>query len=200
MTGRCSWAATTLMAEYHDNEWGVPHHQDRVLLELLCLEGAQAGLSWEIVLRKREAYRAAFAGFDPAVVAAFDGARIDAIVADPGVVRHRGKIEAAVSNAKAFLAVQAEFGSFDRWLWRFVDGVPQQTHRAEGERPAATSLLSDRVSKELRGRGFRFVGPTIVQAYLQATGVLDDHDFGCFRRSTLTQPSPGGKGLSRSGG
>ena len=183
MTERCSWATSPLMAAYHDAEWGVPEHDDRALFELLCLEGAQAGLSWEIVLRKREGYRAAFAGFDPEVVAGFDEARIAAIAADPGVVRHRGKIAAAVSNARAVLAVQAEFGSFDAWLWGFVAGVPQATHRAAGERPAATSALSERVSKALRQRGFRFVGPTIVQAYLQAAGVLDDHDLGCFRRA-----------------
>ena len=160
----------------------MPEHDDRALFELLCLEGAQAGLSWEIVLRKREGYRAAFAGFDPAAVAGFDARGSTRSSADPGVVRHRGKIEAAVSNARAFLAVQAEFGSFDAWLWGFVEGVPQQTHRAPGERPAATSELSERVSKALRERGFRFVGPTIVQAYLQAAGLLDDHDVGCFRR------------------
>ena len=134
------------------------------------------------MLRKRESYRAAFANFDPETVAGFDTARLDAIAADPGVVRHRGKIASVVANARAFLAVQAEFGGFDAWLWSFVDGVPQKTERAPGQPPAATSPLSDRVSKELRRRGFRFVGSTIVQAYLQAAGLLDDHDCGCFRR------------------
>ena len=180
--GRCGWANTALMIPYHDEEWGVPQHDDRVLFELLCLEGAQAGLSWAVVLRKRAGYRAAFAGFDPAAVAGFDAGRLEAIAGDPGVVRHRGKIASVVGNARAFLAVQAEFGSFDAWLWGFVDGVPQATERGPGEPPAATSPLAERVSKELRRRGFRFVGPTIVQAYLQAAGLLDDHDWGCFRR------------------
>jgi DNA-3-methyladenine glycosylase I len=183
MTARCHWCTTPLLTQYHDTEWGVPHHDDRALFELLCLEGAQAGLSWETVLRKRDGYRAAFSGFDPATVARFDPSRIDTLVTDPAIIRHRGKIESVVGNASAFLAVQQEFGSFNAWLWGFVDGVPQRTGRAEGERPAAISPLSNRISKELRRRGFRFVGPTTVQAYLQAAGIIDDHDLGCFRRS-----------------
>ncbi len=182
MTARCSWATSPLLIAYHDEEWGVPEHDDRALFEMLCLEGAQAGLSWETVLRKREGYRAAFAGFDPAAVASFDAARIDTLVADPGIIRHRGKITASVSNAQAFLVIQAESGSFDAWLWQFVDGVPQRTNRPLGQRAAATSALSDRVSAALRRRGFRFAGSTIVQAFLQAAGLLDDHDHGCFRR------------------
>jgi DNA-3-methyladenine glycosylase I len=185
MTKRCHWCTTPLLTAYHDAEWGVPHHDDRALFELLSLEGAQAGLSWETVLKKREAYRIAFANFDPEAVAGFDQARAEALLANPGIIRNRSKIAAAVSNARAFLAVQREFGSFDRWLWSFVGGVPQPTHRAEGERPAATSPLSERLSKELTRRGFRFVGPTIVQAYLQAAGLIDDHDAGCFRRTPI---------------
>jgi DNA-3-methyladenine glycosylase I len=182
MITRCQWARGPLLMPYHDDEWGVPLHDDRALFELLSLEGAQAGLSWEIVLRKREGYRAAFAGFDPAAIADYDDARIDALAADPGIVRHRGKVASVVKNARAFLAIQHEHGSFDAWLGRFVVGVPQPTKRAPGESPAATSTLSDRVSKELRRHGFGFVGPTIVQAYLQAAGLLDDHDHACFRR------------------
>lgn len=182
MPTRCRWASTPLLIPYHDDEWGVPHRDDRALFELLCLEGAQAGLSWEVVLRKREGYRAAFAGFDPATVAAFDEKRVDALVTDPAIVRHRGKIASVVTNARAFVALQQAHGSFDVWLWDFVDGVPQRLLRAPGERPAATSPLSDMVSKELRRRGFRFVGSTTIQAYLQAAGLLDDHDDGCFRR------------------
>ncbi|MBV8912011.1 MAG: DNA-3-methyladenine glycosylase I [Acetobacteraceae bacterium] len=189
MTARCHWAdGTPLLTAYHDEEWGVPHHDDRALFELLCLEGAQAGLSWVTVLRKRDGYRDAFAGFDPAAVAAFDTARIDALMRNPGIIRHRAKVEAAVSNARAFLSVQQEYGSFDAWLWGFVGGVPQRTRRAPAEPPAATSPLSDRISKDLRRRGFRFVGSTIVQAYLQATGVIDDHDAFCFRSGTGSGP------------
>lgn len=179
---RCSWANGPLLTPYHDDEWGVPLHDDRALFELLCLEGAQAGLSWEIVLRKRESYRDAFEGFDPHRVATYDDDRIDTLTTNPGLVRHRGKIASVVANAGAFLAIQREHGSFDAWLWRFVDGKPQPTHRKPGERPAAKTPLSEQVSKELRRHGFGFVGPTIVQAYLQAAGLLDDHDHDCFRR------------------
>jgi DNA-3-methyladenine glycosylase I len=188
---RCRWASTPLLIAYHDAEWGVPLHDDRALFELLCLEGAQAGLSWEVVLRKREGYRAAFAGFDPAAVAKFDEKRIEALVTDPAIVRHRGKIASVVTNARAFLTLQQECGSFDAWLWAFVNGAPQLLLRAPGERPEATSPLSDLVSKELRRRGFRFVGSTIVQAYLQAAGLLDDHDDGCFRRERENAARPG---------
>jgi DNA-3-methyladenine glycosylase I len=165
------------MAVYHDTEWGVPQHDDRRLFEMLTLEGAQAGLSWATILRKRDAYRAAFADFDPAVVAGFDAARIEALATDPGIVRHRGKIASTVSNAAAFLAVQREFGSFAAYLWAYVDGRPV-VNRAT--LPARTEL-SDRISADLRNRGFKFVGSTIVYAFLQATGVVDDHQEGCFR-------------------
>ena len=179
MTVRCGWASTPLLAEYHDAEWGVPQHDDRMLFEMLTLEGAQAGLSWTVVLRKRAGYRAAFAGFDPAAVAGFSETQIDALATDPGIVRHRGKIAATVSNAQAFLAVQREFGSFDAYLWGFVDGQPVVTRGAAGEPGLVRTELSDRVSKDLIRRGFKFVGTTIVYAYLQATGVVDGHQAGC---------------------
>lgn len=157
----------------------MPQHDDRMLFEMLVLEGAQAGLSWTVVLRKREGYRAAFAGFDPGVVAGFDAAKVEALVGDAGIVRHRGKIEAAVGNARAFLGVQRAFGSFDAYLWGFVEGRPVVTRRGAGEAVPARTGLSDLVSGDLRRRGFGFVGSTIVYAFLQATGVVDDHEAGC---------------------
>lgn len=178
---RCSWARREPEIAYHDTEWGVPEHDDRVLFELLSLEGAQAGLSWETVLRKRDGYRAAFARFDPTVVAAFDDARIATLVTDARIVRHRGKIVATVKNAAAFVAIQREFGSFDAYLWGFVDGAPIVTRRADDEALPARTELADRVSADLRARGFTFVGPTIVYAFLQASGVVDDHRASCFR-------------------
>ena len=178
---RCRWAAREPSISYHDAEWGTKQTDDRMLFELLTLEGAQAGLSWETILRKRAAYREAFAGFDPAQVALFDAARVDALLANPGIVRHRGKIEAAIGNARAFLAVQREAGSFAAYLWGFVDNTPVVTRRPDDEPLPARTALSDRISADLRARGFGFVGPTIVYAYLQATGVVDDHSAGCFR-------------------
>ncbi len=166
---RCAWARSPAMIEYHDREWGVPVHDDRVLFEFITLEGAQAGLSWETILNKREAYRMAFAGFDPAKVARFTAARRSRLMRDPGIVRNRLKIDSTVTNAAAFLRVQREFGSFDRFLWGFV----------EGKRPAG---LADALSGELRRRGFRFVGTTICYAFMQAVGIVDDHAVGCFRR------------------
>jgi DNA-3-methyladenine glycosylase I len=157
------------MIAYHDREWGRPVHDDRVLFEFITLEGAQAGLSWETILGKREAYRRAFAGFDPAKVARFTAARRATLMKDAGIVRNRLKIDSTVTNARAFLAVQREFGSFDRFLWEFVEGKPR-------------TALSDALSKELKRRGFRFVGTTICYAFLQAVGVVDDHARGCFRR------------------
>jgi DNA-3-methyladenine glycosylase I len=165
---RCAWARSPAMIEYHDREWGVPVHDDRVLFEFITLEGAQAGLSWETILAKREAYRRAFAGFDPAKVARFTAARRTRLMQDAGIVRNRLKIDSTITNAAAFLAVQKEFGSFDRFLWDFVRGK-----RKTG--------LSDALSKELKRRGFRFVGSTICYAFMQAVGVVDDHVAGCFR-------------------
>ena len=178
---RCPWARREPEIAYHDTEWGVPQHDDRMLFELLTLEGAQAGLSWETILRKREGYRAAFDAFDPAAVALFDAARIEALVMDASIVRHRGKIASTVANAAVFVAVQREHGSFATYLWAFVDGRPVVTHRAAGESLPARTDLSDQVSASLRTRGFSFVGSTIVYAYLQATGVVDDHCADCFR-------------------
>jgi len=178
---RCDWARTPLGIAYHDREWGVPVHDDRRLFEFLILEGAQAGLSWETILRKRDGYRAAFALFDPARVARFTPARVERLLRNPGIVRNRLKIESAVSNARAFLAVQDEFGSFDRYVWRFVDGRPKRTAwRALGDIPARTPE-SDALSRDLRQRGFRFVGSTICYAFMQAVGLVDDHLTGCFR-------------------
>jgi DNA-3-methyladenine glycosylase I len=170
------------MIEYHDREWGVPVHDDRVLFEFITLEGAQAGLSWETILAKREAYRRAFAGFDPARVARFTRAQRARLMKDPGIVRNRLKIDSTVTNAAAFLAVQRESGSFDRFLWNFAGGGPiRNRFRDPGEVPARTEL-SDALSKELKRRGFRFVGTTICYAFMQAVGVVDDHVAGCFRR------------------
>jgi DNA-3-methyladenine glycosylase I len=179
---RCPWCGDDpVYQEYHDTEWGVPSREDTHLFEMLTLEGAQAGLSWITILRKREAYRRAFADFDPRRVARFPAARIQKLIADPGIVRNRLKIESAVSNAKAFLAVQQEHGSFAAWLWSFVDDQPlRQRRRSMRDVPASTPL-SDRISKELRRRGFRFVGTTIVYAYLQATGLINDHLDGCWK-------------------
>jgi DNA-3-methyladenine glycosylase I len=178
---RCPWATREPEISYHDTEWGVPEHDEHRLFELVTLEGAQAGLSWDTILKKRAGYRAAFARFDPAAVARFDAARIDALVANPDIVRHRGKIAATVSNAAAFLRVQAEYGSFGTYLWNFVDGVPVVTRRPPDEELPGSTPLTDAVSKDLRKRGFRFVGSTIVYAFLQATGVVDDHRATCFR-------------------
>jgi len=178
---RCPWATREPEITYHDTEWGVPQHDDPLLFELLTLEGAQAGLSWETILRKRDGYRTAFDGFDPAAVARFDQARIAALVADARIVRHRGKITSTVANARAFLAVQRAYGSFATYLWDFVDGQPVVTRCAATDSLPARTDLSDRVSADLRARGFTFVGSTIVYAYLQATGVVDDHRATCFR-------------------
>ena len=176
---RCGWARSPAMIAYHDREWGRPVHDDRVLFEFVTLEGAQAGLSWETILAKREAYRRAFAGFDPAKVARFTAARRAKLMKDPGIVRNRLKIDSTVTNARALLEVQREFGSFDRFLWDFAGGKPI---RSRGGPPPARTALSDALSRELKRRGFRFVGSTICYAFLQAVGVVDDHVKGCFRR------------------
>ena len=176
---RCAWARTPLGIAYHDKEWGVPVHDDRVLFEFLILEGAQAGLSWETILQKRENYRKAFAGFDPGKVSRFSGTRLGILMRDEGIVRNRLKIESAVTNAKAFLAVQKEFGSFDAYLWRFVGGKPKVN---SGRSVPARTRESDALSKDLLGRGFKFVGSTICYAFMQAVGMVDDHAPDCFRR------------------
>lgn len=179
---RCEWPSNPLSIAYHDREWGTPVHDDKVHYEFLILEGAQAGLSWDTILRKRENYRKAFAQFDPARVARFTPARIERLLEDPGIVRNRLKVESAVSNARAFLNVQKEFGSFDAYVWRFVDGTPVKSRRRAGEPVPASTALSDALSKDLRARGFRFVGTTICYSYMQAVGLVDDHVVTCFRR------------------
>ena len=176
---RCEWAVSDVMIRYHDEEWGIPVHDDRRLFEFLILEGAQAGLSWETILKKREAYRAAFDSFDPKVVARYGAKKVRQLLANPGIVRNRLKIKAAVQNANAFLAVQREFGSFDVYIWQFVGGKPQ-IRRSRKEIPAHTPE-SDAMSKDLRTRGFTFVGSTICYAFMQAVGMVNDHVARCFR-------------------
>jgi len=179
---RCAWSGTDpLYVAYHDEEWGVPLHDDRLLFEFLVLEGAQAGLSWSTVLRKRDAYRQAFDRFDPRKVAGYDKRKVASLLADAGIIRNRAKIESAIKNAQEFLDVQAEFGSFDAYQWRFVDGRPIQNRwRAVGDIPTR-SAQSDAMSNDLKSRGFTFVGSTIVYAHMQAVGMVNDHLVGCFR-------------------
>jgi DNA-3-methyladenine glycosylase I len=177
---RCSWASNDLNIPYHDTEWGVPVHDDNKLFEFLILEGAQAGLSWDTILRKREAYRKAFAGFDPKKVAKFDETKTAVLMNNEGIIRNRLKIASAVSNAKAFLKVQKEFGSFDKYIWSFVGGKPIDNKLNGGDVPAKTDI-SDAVSKDLKKRGFSFVGSTIMYAFMQATGMVNDHLVACFR-------------------
>lgn len=177
---RCRWAdpASELYTAYHDQEWGVPKHDDQKLFEMLILEGFQAGLSWITILKKREAFRKAFDGFDPAVVAGYGPEKLESLMNDPGIVRNRRKIEASVTNAAAFLEIQKEFGSFDRYLWAFTDG---QVILNTDDEVRATSDLSDRISADLKRRGMKFVGSTIIYAFLQAVGVVNDHETGCWR-------------------
>ena len=185
---RCAWSGTDpLYVAYHDEEWGVPVHDDGRLFEFLILEGAQAGLSWSTILRKRDAYRRAFDRFDPRIVARYDKRKLAALLADAGIVRNRAKIESAIKNAKAFLDVQEEFGSFDTYQWRFVDGRPiQNRRRAVGDIPARTAQ-SDAMSKDLKIRGFTFVGSTIVYAHMQAVGMVNDHVVDCFRHREIAK-------------
>jgi DNA-3-methyladenine glycosylase I len=176
---RCHWAATELLIAYHDCEWGVPAHDDRTLFEFLILEGAQAGLSWEIILRKRENYRAAFDGFDPRLVAKYDQRKIKKLLGDAGIIRNRLKINSAVVNAKAFLEIQKEFGSFDEYVWRFVKGRTIKRKRAAAAQ--AHTAESDALSRDLLRRGFKFVGSTICYSFMQAVGMVNDHEASCFR-------------------
>ena len=181
MPTRCAWATTPLGIEYHDAEWGVPLHDDRQLFEFLVLEGAQAGLSWELILRKRDSYRDAFDGFDAVKVAAYDDAKVAELLANPGIVRNRLKVAAAIGNARAFLDAQREFGSFDAFIWGLAGGSPvRNAWQSHSDIPASTPE-SEAMSKELRRRGFRFVGPTICYAFMQATGMVNDHTVDCFR-------------------
>jgi DNA-3-methyladenine glycosylase I len=179
---RCAWAKTEPSVSYHDKEWGVPVHDDRLLFEFLILEGAQAGLSWETILKKRDAYRRAFDNFDPQRVARYSPARVEKLLKNAGIVRNRLKIESTVDNAKAFLRVQKEFGSFDAYVWSFVDGKPRPNRWKTFRDIPATSAKSDALSKDLKRRGFRFVGSTIIYAFMQAVGMVDDHTMDCFRR------------------
>jgi DNA-3-methyladenine glycosylase I len=183
---RCPWPGTDpLYLAYHDEEWGAPHHDDRHLFEMLVLEGAQAGLSWITILRKRARYREAFDGFDPSRVARFDERRIDQLLGDAGIVRNRLKVAAAVGNARAFVEVQREFGTFDRYLWSFVDGQPRQNAWESMRDVPARTPESDAMSRALKARGFRFVGSTICYAYMQAVGLVNDHLVGCYRYGEL---------------
>jgi DNA-3-methyladenine glycosylase I len=177
---RCGWAKTELSIAYHDNEWGVPQHNDRTLFEFLILESAQAGLSWETILRKRENYRRAFDNFDPRVVANYDRRKVNELLANPGIIRNRLKITAAIENAQAFLAIRREFGSFDTYVWQFVKGRPIKHKWKSLGRPART-IESDAMSKDLKRRGFKFVGATICYAFMQAVGIVNDHEKDCFR-------------------
>jgi len=191
---RCAWAegVNDPYIDYHDKEWGVPVYDDRKQFEFLILEGAQAGLSWATILNRREGYRKAFAGFDPVKVARFNDAKIAALLLDPGIIRNRLKVAAAVSNARAFLAVQKEIGSFTKYVWRFVGGKPIVNRRKSMKDIPATSPESDALSKDLKSRGFKFVGSTIIYAHMQATGMVNDHVVTCFRYRICA--APGNKG------
>ena len=179
MTKRCAWARTPLSIDYHDKEWGVPLHDDTRLFEFLVLEGAQAGLSWETILNKRDNYRAAFDGFNPTKIAKYNDRKVEALMNNAGIIRNRLKINSAITNAQAFLAVAREFGSFESYVWRFVDGQPLR--RKRGQPVPARTELSDALSKDLSKRGFKFVGSTICYAFMQAVGLVNDHDSSCFR-------------------
>ena len=179
---RCGWCGTDeLYVAYHDKEWGVPVWDDRTLFEFLILEGAQAGLSWSTILNKREGYRRLYDGFDPELVARYDDSKVAELLSDPAIVRNRAKVAASIGNARVFLEVQAEFGSFSDYIWRFTDGRPiQNAWKTMAEIPAITAL-AETLSKDLKGRGFKFVGPTIIYAHMQATGMINDHLVNCFR-------------------
>jgi DNA-3-methyladenine glycosylase I len=186
---RCAWTASITDPDYlryHDEEWGVPSHDERHLFEMLCLEGAQAGLSWSTILRKRDGYRRAFAGFDPARVAGFGDRDVERLLADEGIVRHRSKIEAAIGNARAALDVGRELGSLDAWLWSFVGGTPIQHRYGSTDRIPDQTDESRAMSKELKRRGFRFVGPTSCYAFMQSVGMVNDHQVTCFRYADLS--------------
>ena len=184
---RCSWARTPLGIAYHDLEWGVPVHDDMILFEFLTLEGAQAGLSWETILKKREGYRQAFVGFDPTRVARFGRAQVARLLSNPGIVRNRLKIGSTVGNAKAFLSVQHEFGSFDAYVWSFVGGTPRVNRRRTLRQVPARTPQSDALSQDLLARGFKFVGSTICYAFMQAVGMVNDHTIDCFRYESVGQ-------------
>jgi DNA-3-methyladenine glycosylase I len=182
---RCRWATTELNIPYHDEEWGVPVHNENTWFEFLTLEGAQAGLSWDTVLKKRARYREVFANFDPQKIACYDAKKVKSLLADPGIIRNRLKIAATIGNARAFLEIQKEFGSFDTYIWRFVNGKPIQNTWKTHKKLPASSAVSDAISKDLKKRGFRFVGSTICYALMQATGLVNDHMLDCFRYSQV---------------
>ena len=184
---RCNWASNPLSLCYHDEEWGMPQHDDRILFEFLLLEGAQAGLSWDTILQKRENYRAAFDGFDPERIARYDRRKQQSLLRNPGIVRNRLKIASAVRNAKAFLIVQKEFGSFDSYIWQFVGGKPQRNARHSTQLIPARTAESDAMSKDLKKRGFNFVGSTICYAFMQAVGMVNDHRVECFRYTQVNR-------------
>ena len=184
---RCAWATSPANIPYHDEEWGVPVHDDRTWFEFITLEGAQAGLSWDTVLKKRPRYRELFANFDPKKVARFDAKKVKTLLADPGIIRNRLKIAATIDNARAFLQVQKEFGTFDAYIWRFVNGQPKQNAWKTNKKLPASTSESDALSNGLRKRGFRFVGSTICYALMQATGLVNDHAVDCFRHSQLAR-------------
>jgi len=184
---RCQWASNEWNIPYHDDEWGVPVHDDRTLFEFLILEGAQAGLSWDTILRKRARYRHVFDAFDPEKIARYDARKKRSLLADPGIIRNRLKIDATISNARAFLQVRDEFGSFDKYIWSFVGGAPRQNAWKTHKRLPAKTKESDAMSKDLQKRGFRFVGSTICYAFMQAVGIVNDHTVGCFRYSAIAR-------------
>lgn len=183
---RCSWATNTLLTRYHDEEWGVPVHDDRRLFEFLILEGAQAGLSWHTILQKRDAFRTAFDHFDPASVARYDARKIRCLLNNPGIIRNRLKIQAAISNAQAFLLIQKKIGSFDEYIWAFVDGRPISNRWKSPRDVPCNTRVSDAMSRDLKRRGFRFVGSTICYAFMQAIGMVNDHTTDCFRYRALS--------------
>jgi DNA-3-methyladenine glycosylase I len=184
---RCNWASNPLSIRYHDEEWGLPQHDDLVLFEFLLLEGAQAGLSWDTILQKRDNYRTAFDGFDPDRIARYDRRKMQSLLRNPGIVRNRLKIASAVQNAKAFLSIQDEFPSFDRYIWQFVGGKPRVNAWGPSQRVPASTAESDAMSKDLKRRGFNFIGSTICYAFMQAVGMVNDHNVECFRYAQVSQ-------------
>jgi DNA-3-methyladenine glycosylase I len=185
---RCRWATREPSLSYHDEEWGVPVHDDHTWFEFITLEGAQAGLSWETILKKRDRYRKVFSNFDPKKVARYDAKKKKSLMADAGIIRNRLKIDSTITNAQAFLKIQKEFGSFDKYIWKFVDGKPLQSNLDATSKMIVSTKVSDAISKDLKKRGFRFVGTTIIYAFMQATGLVNDHTSDCYRFAALNKP------------
>jgi DNA-3-methyladenine glycosylase I len=186
---RCRWATREPSLSYHDEEWGVPVHDDHTWFEFITLEGAQAGLSWETILKKRDRYRKVFSNFDPKKVARYDAKKKKSLLADAGIIRNRLKIDSTITNAQAFLKIQKEFGSFDKYIWQFVEGKPLQSNRDPTSKMIVSTKFSDAISKDLNKRGFRFVGTTIIYALMQATGLVNDHTTDCYRFTTISRSS-----------